>query len=169
MEGMLYEFGAVQLDRRVRLTVVIDFIEEGSRREVEAALALLGDEGIGGDGSSGYGGFEIEQVIEDFGEEFADLGSGARLSLSLLYPGRDEIEAGLLDAPADVHHYQPRRMGHRTGRGHDAAQAGQHDWRRCDRSRPRTPELRRQPDSPGGGQRPRPSRIPGRARGHDSD
>ena len=101
MEGMLYEFGAVQLDRRARLTVVIDFIEEGSRREVEAALALLGDEGIGGDRSSGYGGFEIEQVIEDFGEEFADLGSGARLSLSLLYPARDEIEAGLLDAPAE--------------------------------------------------------------------
>ena len=101
MEGMLYEFGAVQLDGRARLTVVIDFIEEGSRREVEAALALLGDEGIGGDRSSGYGGFEIEQVIEDFGEEFADLGSGARLSLSLLYPARDEIEAGLLDAPAE--------------------------------------------------------------------
>ncbi len=151
MEGMLYEFGAVQLDRRVRLTVVIDFIEEGSRRGVEAALALLGDEGIGGDRSSGYGGFEIEQVIEDFGEEFADLGSGARLSLSLLYPATRRNRGRPARRSGRVHHYQPRRMGHRTGRGHDAAQAGQHDCRRRDRSRPWTPELRRQPDSPGGG------------------
>lgn len=101
MEGLLYEFGSVQLGVRARLTVVVDFIEEESRRGVEAALALLGDEGIGGDRSSGYGGFEIEQVSENFGKDFADLGDGARLSLSLLYPSRDEIEAGLLDAPAE--------------------------------------------------------------------
>ncbi len=101
MEGMLYEFGSLQLGEPVRLSVIIDFIEESSRRGVEAALALLGDEGIGGDRSSGYGGFEIEQISENFGEDFAVLDGGARLSLSLLYPSRDEIEAGLLDAPAE--------------------------------------------------------------------
>lgn len=101
MEGMLYDFGSVQLSASTRLTVVIDFIDESSRCSVEAALALLGDEGIGGDRSSGYGGFEIERIDDNFEENFADLGSGGRLSLSLLYPTRDEIEAGLLDAPAE--------------------------------------------------------------------
>jgi CRISPR-associated protein Csm4 len=101
IEGMLYEFGSVQLAAQVRLSIAIDFIDESSRGAVEAALALLGDEGIGGDRSSGYGGFEIEEVRENFAQDFADLGDGARLSLSLLCPARDEIEAGLLDAPAE--------------------------------------------------------------------
>ena len=98
MEGMFYEFGGVHLRRRVRLTVVVDFVDESCRRDLEAALALLGDEGIGGGRSVGYGGFGIEQVEEGFS---AELGSGARLSLSLLHPSREEIESGLLDSPAE--------------------------------------------------------------------
>jgi CRISPR-associated protein Csm4 len=98
MEGLLYEFGGVHLGPRVRLSVVVDFIDESCRRDVEAALALLGDEGIGGGRSVGYGGFVIEHVEEGFS---ADLGSGARLALSLLHPSREEIESGLLDSPAE--------------------------------------------------------------------
>jgi CRISPR-associated protein Csm4 len=98
MEGLLYEFGGVHLGPRVRLTVVVDFIDESCRSDIEAALALLGDEGIGGGRSVGYGGFGIERVEEGFD---AELGSGARLALSLLHPSRDEIENGLLDSPAE--------------------------------------------------------------------
>lgn len=98
MEGHLYEFGSVHLGNNVRLTVIIDFIDDSCRRDVEAALALLGDEGIGGDRSAGYGGFAIEDVEDNFAPNF---GNGARLSLSLLYPTRDEIEHGLLDPPAE--------------------------------------------------------------------
>jgi CRISPR-associated protein Csm4 len=98
IEGTFYDFGAIHLGERVRLTVVTDFIDDACRRDVEAALTLLGDEGIGGERTAGYGGFRIEHVEESFA---AELGSGAMLTLSLLHPSRDEVEAGLLDPPAE--------------------------------------------------------------------
>jgi CRISPR-associated protein Csm4 len=98
VEGTIYDFGAIQLGERVRLTVLVDFIDDSCRNGVEAALALLGDEGIGGERSAGYGGFRIEHIEQGFA---AELGSGAMLTLSLLHPSRDEVEAGLLDPPAE--------------------------------------------------------------------
>jgi CRISPR-associated protein Csm4 len=98
MDGQLYEFGGIHLADNVCLTVVVDFIDDGCRGIVEAALVLLGDEGIGADRTAGYGGFIVEHAEEGFA---ADLGTGARLSLSLLHPTRDEIERGLLDPPAE--------------------------------------------------------------------
>jgi len=98
MEGQLYEFGGLQLGNNVKLLVLLDFIDESCRSDVEAALRLLGDEGIGGDRTVGYGGFEIEQIDEDFDPA---LGTGARLSLSLLHPSLEEVERGILDPPAE--------------------------------------------------------------------
>ncbi|MBV8360097.1 MAG: type III-A CRISPR-associated RAMP protein Csm4, partial [Deltaproteobacteria bacterium] len=98
MDGQLYEFGGIHLANNVCLTVIIDFIDASCRSNVEAALALLGDEGIGADRTAGYGSFVVDNVEEGF---VADLGTGARLSLSLLHPTRDEIERGLLDPPAE--------------------------------------------------------------------
>ena len=98
MDGQLYEFGGVHLANNVCLIVVVDFIDAGCRSTVEAALALLGDEGIGADRTAGYGAFTVEHVEERFAP---DLGTGARLSLSLLHPTRDEIAGGLLDSPAE--------------------------------------------------------------------
>jgi len=77
---------------------MIDFFDAGCRTNVEAALALLGDQGIGADRTAGYGAFTIEDIEE---VSAPDLGTGARLSLSLLHPTRDEIEQGLLDPPAE--------------------------------------------------------------------
>jgi len=98
MEGQLFEFASLHLADDVGLTVIIDFIDAACRRDVEAALALLGDEGIGADRTAGYGTFSVEAAEEGFAP---DLGKGARLSLSLLHPIRDEVEHGLLDAPAE--------------------------------------------------------------------
>ena len=66
------------------------------RSRFEGALQLLADEGLGADRSAGYGRFEVE------GSDPFDiaLGSGMRLSLSLLHPTRAEIGDGLLDSPA---------------------------------------------------------------------
>jgi CRISPR-associated protein Csm4 len=98
MDGQLYEFGGVQLSINVCLTLIVDFIDSGCRSNVEAALALLGDEGIGADRTAGYGSFTIDDADSGF---TADLGTGARLCLSLLHPTRDEVGRGLLDAPAE--------------------------------------------------------------------
>lgn len=97
MEGRLYEFGGLHLGSEVRLTVLLDFIDDSCRPDVDAALRLLGDQGIGGDRTAGYGGFEIEKIDENFDP---NLGAGARLSLSLLHPSPDEVDHGLLDVPA---------------------------------------------------------------------
>jgi CRISPR-associated protein Csm4 len=98
MEGRLYEFGGLHLGDQVRLSVLLDFFDGSCCRDVEAALRLLGDEGIGGDRTVGYGGFEIEHIDENFDPK---LGAGARLCLSLLHPSPNEVEQGLLDEPAE--------------------------------------------------------------------
>jgi CRISPR-associated protein Csm4 len=98
MDGQLYEFGGVFLANNVCLTVVVDFIDANCRNNVEAVLALLGDEGIGADRTAGYGAFRVDNAEEGFA---ADLGTGARLSLSLLHPSPDEVGRGLLDPPAE--------------------------------------------------------------------
>ncbi len=94
--GLLYEFGGVRFAAEVRLGVVASFADDAIRPAFEAALALLGEEGLGADRSSGYGRFAVEAS-----DPFAPaLGSGMRLCLSLCRPTRDEIGRGLLAEPA---------------------------------------------------------------------
>lgn len=94
--GLLYEFGGVRFADGVRLGVAVRFADEAIRPAFEAALALLGEEGLGADRSSGYGRFAVEAA-----EAFApSLGTGMRLCLSLCRPTRDEIARGLLAEPA---------------------------------------------------------------------
>ena len=78
------------------MTVVAHFRDAAVRPAVEAALRLLGDEGLGADRSAGYGRFVVE-AAEGFDVR---LGRGMRLNLSLLHPSEAEIREGLLDRPA---------------------------------------------------------------------
>ena len=96
--GRLFDFGAIRFTADVHLTLVAEFFEASAQSRLEAALRLLGDHGIGGDRSVGYGGFEVV-AAEPFRP--AELGNGARLTLSLLHPAAEEIQAGLLDPPAN--------------------------------------------------------------------
>ncbi len=96
IEGLLYEFGSVIFAPRLSLTVVAAFVDAAIRPTFEAALALLGDEGLGADRSSGYGRLSVE-AAEPFN---VSLGKGMRLNLSLLHPSVEEIGQGLLDSPA---------------------------------------------------------------------
>lgn len=96
-EGLLYHFDAVRFAEDVRLCIVAQFLDSQVRLTFEAALRLLGDEGLGGDRSSGYGRFVVETSQDGFTPQ---LGDGARLSLSLLHPSRQEVQTGLLDPPA---------------------------------------------------------------------
>lgn len=95
--GLLYRFDAVRFAEDVRLCIVAQFLDRQVRPAFEAALRLLGDEGLGGDRTSGYGHFVVESAQDGFTPQ---LGHGARLSMSLLHPSRQEVETGLLDPPA---------------------------------------------------------------------
>lgn len=96
IESLLYEFGAVRFAADVTLTVVASFAATEVRRPFEAALRFLGDEGIGGDRSCGYGHFDLDAAEP----VTVDLGHGMRLGLSLLHPTAADIDGGLLDEPA---------------------------------------------------------------------
>lgn len=96
IEGLLYDFGAVRFREGARLALVAAFADPAVRPTFEAALRLLGDEGVGADRSAGYGRFEVEETVPFE----IELGEGFALSLSLLSPTREEIESGLLEAPA---------------------------------------------------------------------
>lgn len=96
-EGMLFRYGAVWFGEGLRLALLAEFFDPQVRPTFEAALRLLGSEGIGGGRTIGYGRFSLERVDDQFN---ANLGSGARLLLSLTHPTEEEIADGLLDQPA---------------------------------------------------------------------
>jgi CRISPR-associated protein Csm4 len=93
---LLYEFGATSFAPGVCLGVVASCRSARMQATFEAALQLLGDEGLGADRSAGYGRFAVES------QERVDpaLGTGMLLSLSLFHPTADEVREGVLEAPA---------------------------------------------------------------------
>ncbi len=96
-EGILFRYGAITFRRDLRLIVLAEFVDPGWRPRFEAALRLLGEEGIGGGRSIGHGRFQITAINE---APVMGLGSDARMLLSLMLPSRTEVDNGLLDPPA---------------------------------------------------------------------
>lgn len=106
--SVVYQAGVVRF-RRVRgpagearagLWVAVEWLQAPSAAEREqehltALLAVLGDSGLGGERSLGYGQFDLEGPLA-----FPDMGipgPGARwLTLSPYHPRREEVEKGVL-------------------------------------------------------------------------
>lgn len=92
--GLLFDFASVEFAQNCGAAVFAWFASDEIQRKVEAALGLLGEEGLGGDRTAGLGRFEVivrEDVL------FPDFGAGGRLLLSLYHPTAEEVEAGVLD------------------------------------------------------------------------
>jgi len=83
----IYYFGEVEYCDKCGLHFLIKFMENGIRNKIEAAIRLLGDEGIGGDRSYGKGLFEAE-----FNNFEWSIKEGKFMNLSLYLPKENEIE-----------------------------------------------------------------------------
>ena len=92
--GLLFDFSAVEFAANCGAAVFAWFANEEIQRKVEALLGLLGEEGLGGDRTAGFGRFEVA-AEEDIA--FPNLGTGGRLLLSLYHPAPGEVEAGILN------------------------------------------------------------------------
>lgn len=83
----IYHFGEIKFAENCNLFFLIDY--NGSKENLEkikSAIRLLGDEGIGGDRSSGKGLFNTKF------EKFSLVNNGNKfLALSLIYPKKEEI------------------------------------------------------------------------------
>jgi CRISPR type III-A-associated RAMP protein Csm4 len=97
VEGILFRYASTVFRSDVRLVVLVEFRNPGLRAAFGMALRLLGHSGIGGGRSIGHGRFTLERISDGFNP---NLGSGARLLLSLTHPSKSEINKGLLDPPA---------------------------------------------------------------------
>ncbi|TYP55425.1 type III-A CRISPR-associated RAMP protein Csm4 [Thermosediminibacter litoriperuensis] len=73
----------------------LDIYDDYEEEKVKAAIRLLGDEGIGGEKTYGFGSFEAG--IEEYKEKKGN-GSGDWLLLSLYYPRMDEKVADIIKA-----------------------------------------------------------------------
>jgi len=82
----IYYAGDVRFMRTCGLYTLIDFLDNSYRNKLEGALRLLGDEGLGGERSSGRGFFSVEQGSLFLG---SDKGEKSVL-LSLYRPRREE-------------------------------------------------------------------------------
>ncbi|MDM7912940.1 MAG: type III-A CRISPR-associated RAMP protein Csm4 [Methanotrichaceae archaeon] len=87
MRSEIYHVGELRFAEGCGLYMLVEFRDEAFRGKLEGALRLLGDEGIGGERSSGRGMFLVEKGSIKVG---ADEGSRAVL-LSLCRPGREEV------------------------------------------------------------------------------
>jgi len=96
-EGILFRYASTVFRSDLFLAVLAEFRDPSCRSKFETALRILGEEGLGGGRSIGFGRFRVERVGNDFAPDF---GHGARLTLSLMHPARSEVQAGLLDPPA---------------------------------------------------------------------
>jgi len=83
----IYYFGEVEYCDNCGLHFLIKLMDDEIRSKVEAAIRLLGDEGIGGDRSYGKGLFEVE-----FNGFEWNIEEGKFLNLSLYLPKENEIE-----------------------------------------------------------------------------
>jgi len=83
----IYYFGEVEYCDKCGLYFLIKFIGNEIRKKVEAAIRLLGDEGVGGDRSYGKGLFETK-----FSNFEWSIREGKFINLSLYLPNKDEIE-----------------------------------------------------------------------------
>ncbi len=88
----IYHYGEIHFDKG-GLFIMAEFEDEGLRIDFSGLLKLLGDEGIGGRRTAGYGLFDVEKdKIEIEVPEDANF----HLLLSLYWPPDDERSNGLL-------------------------------------------------------------------------
>lgn len=83
----IYYFGEVKFAEKCNLFFLIGY--NGNLDKIKSAVRLLGDEGIGGDRSSGRGLFKVEFANNDF--SFSNNGN-KYVSLSLVYPKKEEVK-----------------------------------------------------------------------------
>ncbi|MEM6337824.1 MAG: type III-A CRISPR-associated RAMP protein Csm4 [Bacteroidota bacterium] len=97
----LFYFSEVEFRKGCGLYVLAEFSDQDVRRMFVAALRLLGDEGLGADGTVGKGQFQVYQDAADQDVQFPDANNpNARLLLSLYNPTRAEQATLKLDESA---------------------------------------------------------------------
>ncbi len=100
----VYRCGRLVFRADCGLYFLVEWRDTTYRDLVEEALAVLGDAGLGGRRSAGYGQFtqqpaqELDWPVPPAREAAA--AADALLTLALYWPTRDELTAGVLDEPA---------------------------------------------------------------------
>jgi len=88
----IYHFGEVSFSEKCGLYFLMDFrCEEELKDKIKAAIRLWGDEGIGGDRTSGKGLFK-PVFKNNFELGAANTNENAFLTLSLTYPQKNELK-----------------------------------------------------------------------------
>jgi len=93
-ESEIFYFNEIIFSEKSGLFFLVKFYDETIKTKFESILRLLGDEGIGGDKSSGKGCYDLE-IVEDFRIEYPELADNF-ISLSLFHPTKEEVDNGLL-------------------------------------------------------------------------
>lgn len=94
--SQVYGIGQVRFRQGSGLFFGVDYEDETWQPILEKALRALGDNGIGGERSSGGGQFDLERV-EDFTIQTPNL-ANAFTTLSLYWPAEEEARNGMLDS-----------------------------------------------------------------------
>jgi len=92
-ETTIFYSNAVKFGENSGLYFFATFESENIKKQFDSALYLLGDSGIGGERSAGYGKFTFKS------EEAPEIGKKDGkyfIALSLYYPNEDEIKSGIL-------------------------------------------------------------------------
>jgi len=88
----IYHVGEVAFSKDCGLYFLVDLRDETFGNKLEAAVRLLGDEGIGGERSSGRGRFTLQRGSL----RIRTPESKTSVTLSLYHPRKDEVAAGLM-------------------------------------------------------------------------
>ncbi|MFM8444285.1 MAG: type III-A CRISPR-associated RAMP protein Csm4 [Methylococcus sp.] len=96
-ESLLFHFGRVWFQPEAGLYFLAEFDSDAARAGFETALALLGDEGIGADRSSGNGAFRCQP---EPAPEVRLARAGPAMALSLVNPAPADQRQGWLDGAA---------------------------------------------------------------------
>ncbi len=94
--SQVYAAGRVSFVNGGGLFFIVDYRHPDWRAPLEQALRALGQSGIGGERSSGHGQFSLE-IEERVSLQSAAGQGGDYVTLSLYWPPRAEVEAGILN------------------------------------------------------------------------
>jgi len=97
----VYQAGVVRFKPGAGLFSLVEFLgdgDEAERKRLTTVFEVMGDGGLGGERSSGYGQFEL-QGPQAF-DGFEALGGELFLTLAPYHPTRSEVLAGVLDEGA---------------------------------------------------------------------
>jgi CRISPR-associated protein Csm4 len=95
--SQIYHSGRVQFVAGSGLWLAVRWLDENWRDKVETAFTSLGDAGIGGERSAGYGQFKL---ILAAGEALPVISGQSQITLSPYHPTEVEVQAGVLNKPA---------------------------------------------------------------------